>query len=337
MASWDGPRLPASALLLTTLGAEHGLPPEICLARTGLTELQLADPRTSVSGDQELRIIRNLIAVVDDPAPFAVIAGSRYHLTTHGSWGTAIASSATFADAIEVGARYVDLTWAFSKVTTVRAGTSVQFVFGTDRLPADVADFLALREIASLVTLGMEVGLPPTALRRVGFRIAKPPDLGSFREVFGIEPEFGLAMNVVELDAGALNSPLPQADLHARMLAEEQCRELIQRLRKGGGLAGQVRGVLAANPQHMPDIETVAAAMHLSSRTLRRRLDAEHTSFRALVDEVRERVAEDLLRTTELSVEMIAQRLGYGTTPAFTLAFKRWKGLSPRAFRALAG
>jgi AraC-like DNA-binding protein len=94
-----------------------------------------------------------------------------------------------------------------------------------------------------------------------------------------------------------------------------------------------VRQLLVASPGHLPGIEETAERLHVSSRTLRRRLDREGTTFRRLVDEVRRRLAEDLLTAGELSVEQIAHRLGYGATPAFSAAFTRWTGVSPREYR----
>ncbi|MFC7618227.1 helix-turn-helix transcriptional regulator [Actinokineospora soli] len=87
----------------------------------------------------------------------------------------------------------------------------------------------------------------------------------------------------------------------------------------------------------MPGIEEVAEHLHLSSRTLRRKLADEGHTFRGLVDEVRRTLAEDLLTAGDLSVEQIAHRLGYNATPAFTAAFTRWTTMSPRAYRRAKG
>ncbi len=110
----------------------------------------------------------------------------------------------------------------------------------------------------------------------------------------------------------------------------QQCRALLDQRRARTGVAGKVRDRLLSRPGAMPDIEHVAAELHMSSRTLRRHLAAEGTSYRALVDEVRERLAEELLATGALSVEEIGKQLGYAATPSFTTAFKRWKGVPPR-------
>ena len=65
---------------------------------------------------------------------------------------------------------------------------------------------------------------------------------------------------------------------------------------------------------------------------LRRRLEEEGTSFRALLDEVRETHAEELLTRGAVPVEDVAFRLGYAEASSFIHAFKRWKGVTPTAF-----
>lgn len=67
--------------------------------------------------------------------------------------------------------------------------------------------------------------------------------------------------------------------------------------------------------------------------TLRRRLDDEGSSYRLLLDEVRQALAEELLATGAIRLEEIAERLGYGEVSNFIHAFRRWKGMTPRQYR----
>jgi AraC-like DNA-binding protein len=80
-------------------------------------------------------------------------------------------------------------------------------------------------------------------------------------------------------------------------------------------------------------MEAVAAGFHMTSRTLRRRLEEEGTSFRLLQEEVRELLAERLL-ADGLSVERAAEALGYGEASCFIRAYRRWKGVTPHQDRA---
>ncbi|MGX8847036.1 helix-turn-helix transcriptional regulator, partial [Pseudomonas aeruginosa] len=86
-------------------------------------------------------------------------------------------------------------------------------------------------------------------------------------------------------------------------------------------------------PGHLPDMQTLAMELHLTVRTLRRRLDDEGSSYRLLLDEVRQALAEELLATGAIRLEEIAERLGYGEVSNFIHAFRRWKGMTPRQYR----
>jgi len=82
------------------------------------------------------------------------------------------------------------------------------------------------------------------------------------------------------------------------------------------------------NPSQMPPMATVAREYAVAERTLHRRLAAANTSYRALVDEIRETLAVELLGNN-LTVEEVARHLGYSETAAFTHAFTRWRGHPP--------
>ncbi|WP_431311188.1 helix-turn-helix domain-containing protein [Methylobacterium nigriterrae] len=79
--------------------------------------------------------------------------------------------------------------------------------------------------------------------------------------------------------------------------------------------------------------EHVAHLRRIDRRTLRRRLQAEGTTFRQLVNEARFRVAKHLLADTGMSVAQISAALGFSEPAAFTHAFRRWSGMTPSAWR----
>jgi AraC-like DNA-binding protein len=332
MIDWDLPRPPASALVLTGLGMEYGVPQDVSLRGTRLAPDALDDPQTTVTPHQELQIIRNLLAALGEDVPLGIEAGMRYHLTTHGIWGFALSSSPTLRTAIAVGLRYVNLTFAFTRMSAVEQDNGMQLVLDGSHLPSDVRRFLVERELASAVHLARQLLSDPSAVIGVNFRHPAPAATAPYEKAFGVRPTFDAAGNCAMVVAELLDRALPQADAHTAAVTEAQCLRLLADRRARAGIAGKVRDRLAAQPGAMPSIETAAAELHMSSRSLRRRLTAEGTSYRALADEIRERLAEELLATKALSVEEIGRRLGYAATPAFTTAFKRWKGIPPRAY-----
>lgn len=168
-------------------------------------------------------------------------------------------------------------------------------------------------------------------------RYAFPPPTAHperYTEIFGVTPTFDAGENAVGIDPAILDLPLPQSNEHTTTVAREQCRQLLARRQARTGLAGQVREQLMARPGAPPSLDQVAAALHMSDRTLRRRLAEEGVSFRGLLDEIREQIAEELLVTGGLSVAEVAERLGYVEVSSLSQAFRRWKGVGPRAYRA---
>ncbi len=328
-------RSAASALLLVRLGVEHGLQESDLLAGTGVTLEQLRQPGVEIDGDVELSVIDRL-ARDPDGLLLAIEAGTRYHLTTYGIWGFALASSPTVRSALELGLRFVDLSFTFCRLTVEQDDVELRLVLDASALPAAVREFVAVRDLVGLRTIVRELaaGLP---VLRVALALPAPAHSDRWTEIFGVAVDFAADRHLAVIDLTSLDQPLPQADELTASMTEEQCRALLDRRRARTGCGGQVRDLLAAAPGAMPSVVDVAATLSVSQRTLRRRLQTEGTTYRALVEEVRETLAQELLATGGLTVEQVAIRLGYAETASFTHAFTRWKGLSPRAFTAAAG
>jgi AraC-like DNA-binding protein len=107
---------------------------------------------------------------------------------------------------------------------------------------------------------------------------------------------------------------------------DQQCADLMQRRQARSGVSSQVRELLIhCCTASQAD---VAHGLNMSVRTLRRRLTEEGTTFRELSDETAGMLAEDLLHAG-LSVEQVANRLGYSTASTFTVAFRSWRGQTP--------
>jgi AraC-like DNA-binding protein len=80
-------------------------------------------------------------------------------------------------------------------------------------------------------------------------------------------------------------------------------------------------------------IDAVAEAMHMSGRTLQRRLEAEGVSFSEIVDGVREKLARRWLADPAKSLAEVGFGLGFSDLAAFSRAFKRWTGKPPGTWR----
>lgn len=322
-----------SAQLLARLGMERGLTQEQCLEGTQIDRESFADPQSEITAAQELQVVRNLVTKLPHIPGLGLDAGQRYRLSTYGIWGFALASSPTFRSAAQIAIRYMDLSYAFVRFRIEQRGADLMIIMDDGAIPEDLRQFLVERDFAAWANAAGEMrpgGFPAHTAR---FRFARPSYAERFTRLAGVAPRFGESLNAIIMDAAFLDEPLPQANPVLARMCEEQCRQLVAKRQVRDGVAGQVRDRLLRLSGALPSITEVATDLCMAPRSLRRRLDEEGTSFRALLDEVREALAEEMLTTVGMKLEEVATRLGYAEATSFIHAFKRWKGMSPHVYR----
>ncbi len=332
-SQWDFPRNVTSMRLMTQLGTDYGLSARTCLAGTDVQEKDLADPAVVVSGAQELRLIHNLVEHLGHIPGLGIEAGKRYHFTTFGALGLAIVCSPNMLSALDISMRYFHLTFALTHFRVEETGGEIHVVLNDSGLPEAVRPFIVERDSAALINVQRELYSSRPVLMGLQLAYPEPADVSSHEAFYRIRPQFGCESNLAVLDVATLMAPLPQANPLALRAAEEQCRALLDRYQSRSGIAATVREHLVRHVAQMPDMESVAAALCMTSRTLRRRLLEDDTSFFKLREEVRLALAEEFLSRSALSIEQIADRLGYTEPTSFINAFKRWKAKTPLVFR----
>ncbi|SDX40773.1 AraC family transcriptional regulator [Marinobacter mobilis] len=334
MPAWDFQRNVDSARILTDLATEMGLAESSVLAGTGIRSTDLRTPETVIEARQELRLIANMVENLGDIPALGLLAGQRYHFNVFGALGFAMVSSRTLHEAMQTGLRYVQLTFAFCRVELRDRGNFTHIRFDVDDLPEAVRAFVAVRDIACLVTLQRDIFSRVSPQAALHFEFDQPADCTPFETFFDRQPVFGCSNNELILDRAQLLEPMPQASELARSAAESQCEALLNQRLHRAGLSARVRQHLATRAAEMPSMDSVAQALNLIPRTLRRRLLQESTSFAELRDEVRQTLADEYLSGLKLSVEQVSERLGYSCPTSFINAYKRWHGVTPAARRS---
>lgn len=331
---WDFPRAISGIAILVRVGLDRGVSEARCLAGTGLTGADLAKPDGLVEAAKELQVIRNLQRCVGYDVPIGLEAGMRYRATTFGVWGLAVLSSSTIEQAVSVGLRYAKLTSAFCSPNFRTDGKDDLMMADTSTLPADVSRFLLERDAAALVSLQRSVLPVQIPLTRLDCSFPEPVYAEEIDALFRARVRYNQPVNCIGISSEWRNRRFPDGDSHAFAFCEAECRKLLESRQLQEGIAGRVRRQLMMDLHGQPGMEMLADRLSMTVRTLRRRLKDEGASYEGLLLEARRALAEEFLKTTDLSVEEIAERLGYMQATNFVRAFKRWHGVTPLQYRS---
>ncbi|WP_158675525.1 AraC family transcriptional regulator [Nocardia stercoris] len=321
----------AGAALLVEFALSRGIPLSAILRHTGIPEHVLQDPNADITRQQELALTSNVVAALDDEPGLGLMAGLLCHPPSLGLLGFAMLSCPTLRHAAEIALRHADLLFTASRYTLQDHGSELWMVCDDHDIPPHLRRFTLERDLAAIATLQQD--LIPIQVRtlRAEMPMAAHPIYEMFGALFGAEKiMFGAPRAILVWDARELDVRLPQGNLWTARYYEQECTDLIQRRSNRVGISGRVRQLLIRHGG-VTDQTHIAADLDLSVRTLRRRLADEGTTFRELSTETIGLLAEELL-TAGLTVEQVADRLGYSSVSAFATAFRSWKGQPPGHF-----
>lgn len=321
---------------LVAVLVEQGVSAAEALAGSGLNDARLNAAATRVSYRQMLAVFRNAQRLAPEPG-LALLAGQRMHVTAYGMYGYALLSSPTHADAVDFAVRHHRVMGPVADMRFEQTADEVVYSYRPVLAP-DPADplyhFVAEFQLASHLTLTTD--LYGSAFRFSQLRLAypAPAHAAMYRSIFRCPVQFRQPLDELRFSVRWLDEPMPYADPITNAMAREMCEKALAEVDASGGIAADIRRILMIEqPGRFPSVEAMADALKLKPRTLRRRLDAEQTSYRELLAEVRMRLAIGYLRETTMTNEEIASRLGYSDAANFRHAFARWTGKSPSDYR----
>ncbi|HEY0709953.1 MAG TPA: AraC family transcriptional regulator ligand-binding domain-containing protein [Polyangia bacterium] len=163
-----------------------------------------------------------------------------------------------------------------------------------------------------------------------------PPQgpLEEYTRVLGCPVRFERERVGLRYDEAALETAASKHDPTLFRLLESHAAKVLSELPTSASFRDRVRrAVVERLREGEPGMSVVAGALGTSERSLQRKLQAEGTSFRDVVDEARHKLATVYLGDDSLSMTDVACLLGYSEAAAFTRAFKRWTGLAPSQAR----
>lgn len=272
----------------------------------------------------------NLAVQATEPA-LALEVPRHVRPTTMHALGLSLRASRTLEDALLRMARYSRLVTDAADIAIEIDGAQINAVYRPPLHDLPLAHAAYEAFMATAVDLGRIMTGSPAGLLSCEFHHPAPADISAYQRFFACPLRFQAPRNRLIFDRALLQAPLPGADAALARHYDSAAADYLARF-DAHPVSRRVRDLLIRSlPSGEPTREAIAAALHLTPRTLLRHLATEDTHWKALLNEVRRELACSYLRQGHSAAE-ITYLLGFGDPGNFTRAFKRWTGVAPMAW-----
>lgn len=318
---------------LVNAAKEIGLDRARLLAAAELDDETLADPDRLVPEAAERALWHAMLEQSDDTS-IGILVAQRFPRGALRVLEYLVRTSPNLGAGLRIVPRFNRLLRSYSVHTVVEEAAGLRIVFQREY------DLHVKSEVASVeagIALFLHFVRDATGVEVIPAEVTFRHARTSADEVYallGPEVAFDRPDAGVLVDASTLAVPMLEADPTLHDILQRCATHRIAELPHASPTTMRVHeALLALVPRHEPTLEAVAARLDTSTRVLQRQLQAEGTTFRAVVERVREQIAKRYLAEAELSTVDVAMLLDYSDAPSFHRAFRRWTGMSPGAYR----
>lgn len=260
--------------------------------------------------------------------------GLRYRSMKFGAMGAAMMTAQTLGEALEVACQYQALTYSLIAYRYVSQPNGACALIADDSgLPRHLRNFTQHRDLGTVRTLIADLMANEPVLERVTVAGPPPANWIAHAKDFPCPVQFHAEQTQWHFVPGSVTRPLPLSDGELAMLYRAQCDDLLGKAQTSAPISRRLAVLLDSGEDLVLRASGAARQLAMSQRTLHRRLAEEGTQFSVILDEARYRRARSLLSEPRMTVEMIAEAVGFAETSSFSRAFKRWSGIGPLEFR----
>lgn len=314
----------------------RGIDPGGMLNSAGISANILSDPGARVPIENYAALYNSVVRWLDDEG-FALFSAP-LRLGTFEFLCRSIVSSRTLAEALERAGRFLRIVLPELQVSIVRGRASAQLeIAEVQPLRARIDNPCRVFAFEWLLRLlhGLSCWLVgrSISLDTVRFPYSRPAHADDYGLIYTEYSSFDGPSLLASLNPNLLDLPIRRDEEALSAFLIGAPGKLTMLYRRDRETVRRVRDIVAATLPQAVTLEQVASRLHLSPRTLHRRLDEEASSFRAIKDAVRRDFALSKLEKTRLSVAQIAADLGYAEPSAFFRAFQGWTGQAPTKYR----
>lgn len=264
---------------------------------------------------------------------FGLHYGQQFHPKALGLIGYIGLCSASLEDALKNMTSHFNLHQKDTLCRMVEVNDAYRFDYQVQH-----GAILSRRQDAEL-TVGMFMNVIREVLgthyspREIHFEHPRPEFWQEHSKLFNASVFFDQPFNSILIAKSDLKTAMPQSDpLLLTMMLDTL--KILNTQSQSQSLTNQVRAHIQQDLIHgEPNLEKVALDLHMSPCTLSRRLKSHDITFTQLIDQVRYELAKHYIQQKNLPISEVAFLLGYSEVSAFSRAFKRWFGCTPRQLR----
>ncbi|MBT9494799.1 MAG: AraC family transcriptional regulator ligand-binding domain-containing protein [Paucibacter sp.] len=316
----------------------RGLDADALALRANIRPQQLIDQRSRISPRDTIQFWRLADAACGHDPGLAVAIAGQFSLRALGLLGMAWLASTSLREATRRLVRYYDLVSSIAVLGMHSEGELVWLQYhaspGVLALTHDTWAGIVGSMCRTAYAGASGQSFTPSAVRLAHERNAGTDLLAAN---LGCEIHVGATCTAVAFSSAQLDAALPGGHPAMALDAEKILATSLAELNSGATQA-QVRAhLLTMLPSGQVSRAAVAERMHMTERTLQRRLEAEQLGFAELLQQTRLELAQNLLRDPDHDVQDVAFILGFAEISSFTRAFRRWTGQAPSAWREHVG
>jgi AraC-like DNA-binding protein len=249
----------------------------------------------------------------------------------------ALRSCATLGDHYRMAGRYLGLVHQGIYLRLEEGPDRARLVHGHHQEPSEPPRHPVEAMLALMLLGGRRAVGEAFAPQAVCFTHAPPERVSEQERIFRAPVHYGCPRNELVLDRALLLRPQLRAEPRLLAMLDRQLSGLLSDLPENRSVQDAVRRcMMDALPEQEPRMEAIAAKLHMSSRSLQRRLQSEGTSFAEVLFKLRRDLAMRYLRDPRVAIGEVGFLLGFLDVAAFLRAFKRWTGRTPTEYRRSA-
>ncbi len=310
----------------------YGLDARGIARQVGIDLAVIPEPSERIEVDKLDALLEVVIPLIEDPA-FGLQAARCWHPTNLGVLGHAWITSFTLRTGLNRMAQYHRLVGERGITGVEESHQGVKVCYKANR--ANPAIEAAVTDIVLAILLDMCRMNAGAALRpiRVSLCRSRPDADDAYVRFFGCPVHFGAAENSFLLSNADADRPLPSSNKQLAALFDRMLAEEVGRLDKTDIIARCKAAILENLSSGEISEEHTAKQLHMSPRTLQRKLSQAGTTYMQLVDDTRKVIALRYIDEPHLTITDITFLLGFSYPSAFTRAYKRWTGKTPTKSR----